>query len=50
MAPFEYMVSLPSKNVREKLIDALHVWIGVSPEDLALIKSIVSDIHNLSLV
>lgn len=50
MAPFEYIKSLPSKGVREKLIDALNVWVGVSTQDLAMIKSAVADVHNLSLV
>lgn len=50
MAPFEYIKSLPSKGVRDKLIDALNVWMQVSLEDLAIIKSVVADVHNLSLM
>ncbi|KAI0470317.1 isoprenoid synthase domain-containing protein [Xylaria cf. heliscus] len=50
MAPFEYLRSLPSKGVREKLIDALNVWIEVPTEALTPIVSIISDVHNVSLM
>ncbi|KAI1454034.1 terpenoid synthase [Annulohypoxylon moriforme] len=50
MAPFEYLCSLPSKGVRNKLVEAINVWVKASSEDLETITSIVGDVHNLSLM
>ena len=50
MAPFDYINSLPSKGVRDKLVKALNVWIDASDEALESVKSIVGDVHNLSLM
>ncbi len=50
MAPFQYICALPSKGVREKLVDALNVWIEAAPEELPAVASIVADVHNLSLM
>ncbi|ROW08502.1 hypothetical protein VMCG_03251 [Cytospora schulzeri] len=50
MAPFDYINSLPSKGVREHLIESLNVWIEASPQAITNVKSVVGDIHNLSLM
>lgn len=50
MAPFEYISSLPSKGVRDKLINAINIWVGVPEHVLAGVKSVVRDVHNLSLM
>ena len=50
MDPFEYISSLPSKGVRDLLISALNVWVDVSPEVFPTIKSVIADVHNLSLM
>ncbi|TLS21073.1 uncharacterized protein PpBr36_10645, partial [Pyricularia pennisetigena] len=49
-APFEYICSLKSKYVPEKLICALHPWIPIARPDLELVMSLVADIHNTSLM
>lgn len=50
MAPFEYLSSLPSKGVREQAIAALNDWVDATPESLDIVTSIVSDVHNMSLM
>ncbi|KAK7911044.1 gibberellin cluster-GGPP-synthase [Apiospora marii] len=49
-APYDYLSSLPSKNVREKAIDAFNVWFQVPPEKLASIKLTTQLLHNASLM
>ncbi|RAH79187.1 putative geranylgeranyl diphosphate synthase [Aspergillus japonicus CBS 114.51] len=49
-APYEYITGLPSKGVREHAIDALNVWFRVPAEKLAIIKSIITILHNASLM
>lgn len=34
MAPAQYIASLPSKNVRTMLVDALNVWFQLAPKEL----------------
>ncbi|KAK2042441.1 geranylgeranyl pyrophosphate synthetase [Colletotrichum somersetense] len=50
MAPFEYICTLPSKGFRDNLIRALTSWIPVPPAELDLIMTLVSDLHNTSLM
>ncbi|KAH8423754.1 bifunctional terpene synthase/polyprenyl synthetase family protein [Aspergillus melleus] len=49
-APYEYITALPSKGIREHAIDALNVWFRVPAEKLAIIKSIITILHNASLM
>ena len=49
-APFDYISSLPSKGVREKLIKALNVWVEATPDAVEAVTSIIADVHNLSLM
>ncbi|OJK02333.1 hypothetical protein ASPACDRAFT_115124 [Aspergillus aculeatus ATCC 16872] len=50
MAPFRYMSSLPSKGVRDQLLEALNVWVGTPRDLLPQVGAIVADIHNISLM
>ncbi|RCI17301.1 hypothetical protein L249_2460 [Ophiocordyceps polyrhachis-furcata BCC 54312] len=50
LAPFDYLHSLPSKNVRSKAIDALNGWYRVPDRSLAAIKSILHLLHSSSLM
>ncbi|KAK1595398.1 geranylgeranyl pyrophosphate synthetase [Colletotrichum navitas] len=50
MAPFDYVSSLPSKGVREHATLALNDWVNTTPESLEVVISLVSDIHNMSLM
>jgi geranylgeranyl diphosphate synthase, type III len=48
---FRYVNSVPGKDVRGKLIDCFQLWFQVaSPDILTVIKDIVGDLHNASLL
>lgn len=50
LAPQRYIQSLPSKNIRSKLIDALNIWFKL-PEDLVdTVKGIINDLHGATLI
>ncbi|KAK3377643.1 isoprenoid synthase domain-containing protein [Podospora didyma] len=49
-APCQYLDSLPSKGVRDRAVDALNVWFDVSPEDIVVIKRVISLVHGGSLM
>ncbi|KAL4934933.1 hypothetical protein BDV06DRAFT_229296 [Aspergillus oleicola] len=50
LAPYKYLASLPSKNIRDKFIDALNVWLQVPRSTLSSIKRIVTLLHHASLM
>lgn len=50
LAPFNYIKSMPSKGVREKLIDSLNIWFQIPEESLKIIKDIVGLLHTASLM
>lgn len=41
---------MPSKGVREKLIDSLNIWFQIPEESLKVIKDIVDLLHTSSLM
>ncbi|KAF4950620.1 hypothetical protein FSARC_13125 [Fusarium sarcochroum] len=49
-SPYHYVSSMPSKNVRDKFIDALNIWIGAPAEKVASVKEITNMLHNSSLI
>ncbi|KAL9469392.1 hypothetical protein ACSS6W_011086 [Trichoderma asperelloides] len=49
-APYEYVVSLPSKGRRDLFTDALNRWLKVSESDTRGIKQIVDTLHNASIM
>ncbi|KAI1874890.1 uncharacterized protein JN550_002319 [Neoarthrinium moseri] len=49
-SPYEYIATMPSKGVREKLIDALNIWFDCPEETVSTIKSVISMLHNSSLI
>ncbi|KAK2006284.1 geranylgeranyl pyrophosphate synthase [Colletotrichum eremochloae] len=50
VAPFKYIASLPSKGIRDTFIDALNWWLAVPEDSLRSIKTIVSMLHDSSLI
>lgn len=50
LAPYEYVSSLPSKQIRELAIDSLNVWYQVGEQELERIKTITELLHNASLM
>ncbi|CAN8101351.1 unnamed protein product [Discula destructiva] len=50
LAPFKYIASLPSKGIRDTFVDALNWWLDVPDVSMQCIKTIVSMLHNSSLI
>ncbi|KAH8705417.1 geranylgeranyl pyrophosphate synthase [Talaromyces proteolyticus] len=50
LAPVEYILSLPSKNMRSRVIDAMNLWFQLPDDQLATIKCVVDDLHNSTLM
>ncbi|KAJ5586656.1 isoprenoid synthase domain-containing protein [Penicillium hetheringtonii] len=50
LAPFEYISSLPSKGMREALIDALNVWLILPDSTIKTIKRVSQKLHSSSLM
>ena len=50
LEPFAYISETPGKDVRGALIDALNAWLKIPPEKVTQIKSIISRLHNASLL
>jgi hypothetical protein len=48
--PYSYINSLPSKNIRQALIDALHTWYDVPERSLIIVQGVVSLLHNSALL
>ncbi|BAE56807.1 unnamed protein product [Aspergillus oryzae RIB40] len=49
-APYNYINTLPSKNIRETFIDALNSWLEVPAASSTSIKSIIGMLHHSSLM
>ncbi|KAJ6008083.1 hypothetical protein N7540_012059 [Penicillium herquei] len=49
-SPSTYIASLPSKNIRDKFLDALNLWFRIPEEPLLKIKTIVGLLHHSSLM
>jgi geranylgeranyl diphosphate synthase type 3 len=50
LQPFQYICSLPGKQIRSKLALAFNHWLKVEPEKLEKISDIVELLHNASLL
>ena len=48
--PYRYLISVPGKAIRVAMIDAFDKWLQVPPESLAIVKSIVQQLHTASLL
>lgn len=48
--PYNYLSSIPGKEIRSKLIEAFNVWLDVPKEDLGIIKNVVRMLHTASLL
>lgn len=50
LGPFDYLESLPGKNMRSQLIHAFNTWLKVPAESLDVIIKVVSMLHTASLL
>jgi geranylgeranyl diphosphate synthase type 3 len=48
--PYEYLLQVPGKDVRGKLIESFDKWLQIDELELNQIKTIVSMLHNSSLL
>jgi geranylgeranyl diphosphate synthase, type III len=49
-APLDYLLNLPGKDVRSKLMAAFNQWLCIPEEKLEIIKRVVMLLHNASLL
>ncbi|KAI1771877.1 isoprenoid synthase domain-containing protein [Hypoxylon cercidicola] len=50
LQPYQYLETMPSKGVRNALIDGLEVWYHVPEKSLAVIRDVVKLLHSSSLM
>ena len=50
LEPWRYILNVPGKNVRGKLMAAFNTWLKVDPEKVAEITEIVRMLHTASLL
>lgn len=50
LEPFTYLLQVPGKNVRKKLLKAFNIWLKVDEEKVRAIGDIVQMLHNASLL
>jgi geranylgeranyl pyrophosphate synthase len=50
LAAPRYIQSLPSKNIRSKLLDAFNIWFELPKDRASIIKGVVDDLHNATLI
>jgi hypothetical protein len=50
LEPFTYISASPGKDMRSQLIDAFNIWLRVPLESLDIIKQVVAELHNASLL
>ncbi|EAW24472.1 bifunctional terpene synthase/polyprenyl synthetase family protein [Aspergillus fischeri NRRL 181] len=48
--PVHYIQSLPSKNMRSKVVDALNIWFQLPHHLVDTVKGTVDDLHNSTLI
>jgi geranylgeranyl diphosphate synthase type 3 len=50
LEPYSYLRAVPGKEIRSQLIDAFNVWLKLPEEVLAIIKTLVAQLHTASLM
>ncbi|KAJ5963591.1 Phyllocladan-16-alpha-ol synthase [Penicillium vulpinum] len=50
LGPFDYLESLPGKNVRSQFMQAFDTWLQVPTEHLDIVKKVISMLHTASLL
>ncbi|KAJ5880891.1 Phyllocladan-16-alpha-ol synthase [Penicillium subrubescens] len=50
LGPFDYLESLPGKNMRSKFIQAFNTWLQVPQEHLEVVERVITMLHNASLL
>lgn len=50
LEPMLYLLQVPGKNVRKKLLSSFNIWTKVAPEKVLAIGELVQMLHNASLL
>lgn len=50
LAAPHYIQSLPSKNIRSKLVNAFNIWFELPEDRVSIIKGVIDDLHNATLI
>ena len=50
LGPFDYLESLPGKNMRSKFLQAFNVWLQAPPDHLEVVEKVISMLHTASLL
>ena len=50
MEPYNYLMSVPGKEIRSQLIDAFSLWLPVPDDVLSVLKAVVAQLHTASLL
>ncbi|KAK5124909.1 hypothetical protein LTR85_001099 [Meristemomyces frigidus] len=50
LEPFDYVRKMPSKQIRDAVVDALNIWLEVPEHVVSRVKAITSLLHNASLM
>ncbi|KAJ5853965.1 hypothetical protein N7534_006508 [Penicillium rubens] len=49
-APLEYLLCIPGKDIRGKLISAFNEWLHLPDDKLAIVKEVIDRLHTASLL
>ncbi|OQE24183.1 hypothetical protein PENFLA_c010G06962 [Penicillium flavigenum] len=49
-APLEYLLAIPGKDIRGKLISAFNEWLHLPDDKLAIVKEVIDRLHTASLL
>lgn len=47
---YQYLLSVPGKNIRSTLIQIFQIWLQIPYEKLAIIEEIITSLHTSSLM
>ncbi|KAJ5489264.1 Phyllocladan-16-alpha-ol synthase [Penicillium diatomitis] len=50
LGPFDYLESLPGKNMRSQFLQAFNLWLQAPPEHLQIVERVISMLHTASLL
>nr|Q9C446.1 RecName: Full=Geranylgeranyl pyrophosphate synthase paxG; Short=GGPP synthase; Short=GGPPSase; AltName: Full=(2E,6E)-farnesyl diphosphate synthase; AltName: Full=Dimethylallyltranstransferase; AltName: Full=Farnesyl diphosphate synthase; AltName: Full=Farnesyltranstransferase; AltName: Full=Geranylgeranyl diphosphate synthase; AltName: Full=Geranyltranstransferase; AltName: Full=Paxilline synthesis protein G [Penicillium paxilli]AAK11531.1 PaxG [Penicillium paxilli] len=48
--PLDYLLAIPGKDIRSKLIDSFNIWLQLPEEKLSIVKDIINLLHTASLL
>ncbi|OQE16143.1 hypothetical protein PENSTE_c025G07948 [Penicillium steckii] len=49
-APLDYLLSIPGKDIRSKIINAFNEWLLLPEKELSIVKDIINLLHTASLL